>query len=36
VTLTPVSKRVNAVREDDAGLLEEEELPPAPSQMKLL
>ncbi len=35
VTLTPVSKRVNAVREDDAGLLEEEELPEAPTQMKL-
>jgi putative SOS response-associated peptidase YedK len=35
VTLTPVSKRVNAVREDDAGLLEEEELPPAASQLDL-
>lgn len=35
VTLTPVSKRVNAVREDDAGLLDEEELPAAPTQMKL-
>jgi len=36
VTLTPVSKRVNAVREDDAGLLEEDELPRAPSQLSLL
>jgi putative SOS response-associated peptidase YedK len=36
VTFTPVSKRVNAVREDDARLLEEEELPEAPTQMKLL
>jgi putative SOS response-associated peptidase YedK len=36
VTLTPVSKRVNAVREDDAGLLAEEELPAVPTQMKLL
>lgn len=35
VTLTPVSKRVNAVREDDAGLLEEERLPEAPSQLDL-
>ena len=35
VTLTPVSKRVNAVREDDAGLLEEERLPAAPSQLDL-
>lgn len=35
VTLTPVSKRVNAVREDDAGLLEEERLPEAPKQMDL-
>jgi len=36
VTFTLVSKRVNAVREDDAGLLEEEALPEAPTQMKLL
>ncbi|WP_340118374.1 SOS response-associated peptidase [Pelagibius sp. 7325] len=35
VTLTPVSKRVNAVREDDAGLLREEKLPEAPSQLDL-
>ncbi|GAB4376042.1 MAG: SOS response-associated peptidase [Kiloniellaceae bacterium] len=35
VTLTPVSKRVNAVREDDADLLREEELPAAPSQLDL-
>lgn len=35
VTLTPVSKRVNAVREDDADLLREERLPEAPSQMDL-
>ena len=36
MTLTPVSKRVNAVREDDAGLLDEERLPEAPSQLDLL
>jgi putative SOS response-associated peptidase YedK len=36
VTLTPVSKRVNAVREDDAGLLDEERLPEAPAQLDLL
>ncbi len=36
VTLTPVSKRVNAVREDDAGLLEESVLPEAPAQLKLI
>jgi putative SOS response-associated peptidase YedK len=35
VTLTPVSKRVNAVREDDAELLREERLPEAPSQLDL-
>lgn len=35
VTLTPVSKRVNAVKNDDAGLLEEERLPEAPDQLKL-
>jgi putative SOS response-associated peptidase YedK len=35
VTLTPVSKRVNSVREDDAGLLRQEELPAAPSQLDL-
>lgn len=35
LALTPVSKRVNAVRNDDAGLLEEERLPEAPSQMTL-
>ncbi|GAB4230868.1 MAG: SOS response-associated peptidase [Kiloniellaceae bacterium] len=35
VTLTPVSKRVNSVREDDAELLTEEELPAAPSQFDL-
>jgi putative SOS response-associated peptidase YedK len=35
VTLTPVSKRVNSVREDDAGLLDEEELPAAPAQLDL-
>ncbi|MEO3429152.1 SOS response-associated peptidase [Pelagibius sp. CAU 1746] len=35
VTLTPVSKRVNSVREDDAELLREEELPAAPSQLDL-
>lgn len=36
VTLTPVSKRVNAVREDDAGLLDESVLPEAPAQLKLI
>jgi putative SOS response-associated peptidase YedK len=36
VTLTPVSKRVNTVREDDAGLLDEERLPEAPTQLALL
>ncbi|WP_299393917.1 SOS response-associated peptidase [Pelagibius sp.] len=36
VALTPVSKRVNAVREDDAGLLEESVLPEAPAQLKLI
>ncbi|HIC80637.1 MAG TPA: SOS response-associated peptidase, partial [Kiloniellaceae bacterium] len=36
VTLTPVSKRVNAVREDDAGLLAESVLPEAPTQLKLI
>lgn len=36
VTLTPVSKRVNAVREDDADLLRPEELPAAPAQLDLL
>jgi putative SOS response-associated peptidase YedK len=35
VTLTPVSKRVNSVRTDDADLLREEELPAAPSQLDL-
>src|SRR3546814_12816860 len=35
VSLTPVSKRVNAVREDDAGLLEAGTLPDAPSQLHL-
>lgn len=35
LSLTPVSKRVNAVRNDDAGLLDEERLPEAPSQMTL-
>lgn len=35
VTLTPVSKRVNSVREDDADLLREEELPASPSQLDL-
>lgn len=35
VTLRPVSKRVNAVREDDAGLLEEERLPQQPAQLDL-
>lgn len=35
VTLTPVSKRVNSVREDDADLLREETLPEAPSQLDL-
>jgi putative SOS response-associated peptidase YedK len=35
LSLTPVSKRVNAVREDDAGLLQEEALPEAPSQLDL-
>jgi len=35
VTLTPVSKRVNAVREDDAGLLDEERLAEKPSQLTL-
>ena len=35
VTLTPVSKRVNAVENDDAGLLDEERLPEAPSQLDL-
>ncbi len=35
VTLTPVSKRVNSVREDDAELLREEELPASPSQLDL-
>ncbi len=35
VNLTPVSKRVNSVREDDAELLREEELPAAPSQLDL-
>lgn len=35
VTLTPVSKRVNAVREDDPDLLREERLPEAPSQLDL-
>lgn len=35
VKLTPVSKRVNSVREDDAELLREEELPAAPSQLDL-
>lgn len=36
VTLTPVSKRVNAVREDHPALLEEEALPEAPAQLELL
>jgi putative SOS response-associated peptidase YedK len=36
LTLTPVSKRVNAVREDSADLLREERLPEAPSQLDLL
>lgn len=36
VTLTPVSKRVNAVKNDDAGLLKEERLPETPDQLKLL
>jgi len=36
VTLTPVSKRVNSVREDDANLLREERLPEAPAQLDLL
>ena len=36
VTLIPVSKRVNAVREDDARLLDEERLPEAPAQLDLL
>ncbi len=35
LALTPVSKRVNAVRNDDATLLEEERLPETPSQMTL-
>jgi putative SOS response-associated peptidase YedK len=35
VTLTPVSRRVNAVRADDAGLLDEERLPEAPPQLDL-
>ena len=35
VALRPISKRVNAVREDDAGLLEEERLPEKPSQLDL-
>lgn len=35
VTLTPVSKRVNSVREDDAGLLDEETLPEKPAQLDL-
>jgi putative SOS response-associated peptidase YedK len=35
LTLTPVSKRVNAVREDGADLLREERLPEAPSQLDL-
>jgi putative SOS response-associated peptidase YedK len=35
VTLTPVSKRVNAVREDEASLLDEEKLSEAPSQLDL-
>lgn len=35
VTVTPVSKRVNAVREDDAGLMEEERLPEQPAQLDL-
>ena len=35
VSLTPVSKRVNSVREDDADLLREERLPEAPSQLDL-
>lgn len=35
VTLTPISKRVNSVREDDAGLLQEERLPEKPSQLDL-
>jgi putative SOS response-associated peptidase YedK len=33
--LTPVSKRVNSVRHDDAGLLEEVRLPEAPAQLDL-
>ncbi|MGD1877521.1 MAG: SOS response-associated peptidase [Kiloniellaceae bacterium] len=36
LALTPVSKRVNAVREDDADLLREETLPEAPTQLDLL
>jgi len=35
VTLTPVSRRVNAVRADDASLLDEERLPEAPPQLDL-
>ena len=35
VSLTPVSKRVNAVREDGAELLREEALPETPSQLDL-
>ena len=35
LSLTPVSKRVNAVKNDDAELLAEERLPEAPDQLKL-
>ncbi|MGF1628409.1 MAG: SOS response-associated peptidase [Kiloniellaceae bacterium] len=35
LSLTPVSKRVNSVREDGAELLREEALPAAPSQLDL-
>lgn len=35
VRLTPVSKRVNRVGEDDAGLLEERRLPDRPAQLDL-
>lgn len=36
LSLTPVSKRVNSVRQDDEDLLREDRLPEAPSQLDLL
>ena len=36
LSLTPVSKRVNSVRQDDEDLLREDRLPEAPPQLDLL